>query len=276
VSKAAAKQTTPKKKTPAITAPDGPPLPDPKRMDRLRAKGGTLVSMLIAEQKTGQTNPAIDIRPAPGPATRKKRPAARRKADVPKADASELPAAQLASDKAVRDHWDDPNDTGRVESHLRRGKSYVRQVYGYRRADPVLALHRRSPDQVTARHVQAAERLRDDLEISQGINTGGKGGTRDVGPTEAMIDADTRFRDARASVGDNLWDILARVVLDGWSVKQWTAARPKRDGTGRAVMRSGKAVPAMSEEKASGFLIAALARLDDHYNPRVKRTHLRT
>ena len=181
------------------------------------------------------------------------------------------PDVQMDNETAVRAHWDDPTDTGRTENYLRRGQAYVRQVHGYRRADPILALHRRNPEEVTKLHVQAAERLRDDMEIGAGISTGGKGGGGDVGPTDAMIDAAARFRAACDAVGRSMCTILLPVVLDGWTVKQWTEARPKRDRDGKVVVRNGKPVPSLSEERASGYLLAALARLHDHYNPPVHR-----
>jgi hypothetical protein len=170
---------------------------------------------------------------------------------------------QIATGAVVRDTWDDPADTGRQGT-------YVRIVSGYRRADPVLAMHRRNPGEITRGHVQAAERLRDDYEIAEGVNTGGRGSGGEVGPTEAMLDARRRFERAKAALGDTLASILLPVVLDGWTVKQWTEARPLRDAAGDLVLRNGKPVPSLSEEKAGGFLIAALGRLRDHYTPLVR------
>jgi len=156
-----------------------------------------------------------------------------------------VPAAQVVNGAVERATWDDPDDTGR------RG-SYVRMVHGYRRSDPLITLHRRSPREVTQQHLQAAERLRDDYEISEGVNLG-KGSGGEAGPMDVQIDARTRYRAAVAAVGPSLCAILLPVVLSAWTVKQWAEDR------------------GMSETKASGYLIAALDRLQDHYNPVVRK-----
>lgn len=159
-------------------------------------------------------------------------------------DAVTVPDVQIATGKAVRGEWDDPNDTGR------RGTG-VRMIVGYRRADTILMMHRRSPTEITIRHAQAAERLRDDYEIGEGVNTGGRAGGGEIGPTDAMLDARARFADARRHVGPTLWRVLAPIVLDGWSIKDWAAYHGWAEG------------------KAAGMLIAALGCLYDHYNPAV-------
>ena len=172
--------------------------------------------------------------------------ARRRKGIVAMHDADVLvPAIQVANDAVVRDAWDDPNDTGR------RG-TYVRMVHGYRRSDPLVTLHRRSPREVTPQHLRAAERLRDDYEIGEGVNLG-KGGGGEAGPLDVQLDARTRYRSAVAAVGPSLCAILLPVVLSAWTVKQWAEDR------------------GMSETKAAGYLIAALDRLRDHYDPVVRK-----
>jgi len=157
----------------------------------------------------------------------------------------QVPAAQVANGAVERAAWDDPDDTGR------RG-SYVRMVHGYRRSDPLITLHRRSPREITQQHLQAAERLRDDYEIGEGVNLG-KGSGGETGPLDVQIDARTRYRAAVAAVGPSLCAILLPVVLSAWTVKQWAEDR------------------GMSETKASGYLTAALDRLQDHYNPVVRK-----
>lgn len=161
------------------------------------------------------------------------------------------PAQQIANGHATRAEWDEPKETGRVENYLRGGKSYVRQVQGFRRADPILALHRRSPNEFTRQHVQAAERLRDDHEIGQGVNLGlGSGGG--LGPADAQLDAMARYRAAVQALGPRLWAIVDPVVIH-WQTVAWWAEKFGR-----------------SEHKAAGYLIAALDALHDHYNPPVK------
>jgi len=156
-----------------------------------------------------------------------------------------VPVAQVTNGAVERAAWDDPDDTGR------RG-SYVRMVHGYRRSDPLITLHRRSPREVTQQHLQAAERLRDDYEIGEGINLG-KGSGGESGPLDVQIDARTRYRAAVQAVGPRLCTVLLPVVLSAWTVKQWAEDR------------------GMSETKATGYLIAALDRLQDHYNPVVRK-----
>lgn len=157
-----------------------------------------------------------------------------------------VPAAQLVNDAVMRAEWDDPNDTGR------RG-SYTRMVHGYRRSDPLITLHRRSPREVTDQHLRAAERLRDDYEISEGVNLG-KGSGGESGPLDVQLDARARYRAAVQAVGPRLSTVLLPVVLSSWTVKQWAEDR------------------GMSETKAAGYLIAALDRLQDHFNPVVRKS----
>lgn len=155
------------------------------------------------------------------------------------------PAHQVATGQAVRDGWDDPDDRRTV------GTRTVRQVYGYRRHDPIIAMHRQAPREVTEAHVRAVSRLRDDYEIGEGVSLG-KGTGGDVGPTDAMLDAKARFRDARDAMG-SAWAILGPIAMDGWSVRDWAAYHGYAAG------------------KAAGMLIAALGRLHDHYNPVVSK-----
>ena len=172
--------------------------------------------------------------------------ARRRKGIVAMHDADVLvPAIQLANDAVMRDAWDDPTDTGR------RG-TYVRMVHGYRRSDPLITLHRRSPREITVQHLRAAERLRDDHELGEGVNLGvGAGG--EAGPLDVQLSARSRYRAAVAAVGPSLCAILLPVVLSAWTVKQWSEER------------------GMSETKAAGYLIAALDRLRDYYEPMVRK-----
>ena len=157
-----------------------------------------------------------------------------------------IPAVQFTNGSAVRAEWDDPNDTGR------RG-TYTRMVHGYRRSDPLITLHRRSPREFTDQHLRAAERLRDDYEISEGVSLEkGQGG--EAGPLDVQLDARARYRGAVQAVGPRLCTILLPVVLSSWTVKRWAEERD------------------MSETKAAGYLIASLDRLQDHYNPVVRKS----
>ena len=171
----------------------------------------------------------------------KRKPAARRPAFALDADTAAPPGAQLANAHAERAEWDDPEDTGR------RG-SYARQVHGFRRIDPLITLHRRDPREITEQHIRAAEKLRDDHEMSQGVMRR-SGGGGDMGIVNAQMAAAERYRAAVKAVGPRLWTILRLVVIDGWTVQRWAQ----------------KFV--MSEHKAKGYLVAALDCLHDHYNP---------
>lgn len=186
------------------------------------------------------------------------------------------PAAPVGAGAAVVPHqvtrgyvetgaWDDPTDTGR------RNSTNVRLVHGFRRADPLITLHRRSPHEVTERHLRAAERLRDDHEIGEGVRGVGRGAGGGVGPTDAQLDGLTRYREAVAAVGQSQCAILLPVVLAGWTVKRWVESKgPATDSNSRVLYdRRGQPLPAMTEQKAAGYLIAALDRLHEHYNPPV-------
>lgn len=161
------------------------------------------------------------------------------------------PAQQQANGHAVRAEWDEPNETGRVENYLRGGKSYVRQVQGFRRADPLITLHKRDPKEITEHHLRAAERLRDDWEMGQGVMRRSGAGNGDVGIITAQMAAAQRYRSAVKAVGPRLFSVLELIVLHGWTVAQWA----EKFG--------------LSEHKAKGYLIAALDCLHDHYNPKI-------
>ena len=89
------------------------------------------------------------------------------------------------------------------------------------------------------------------LEASERRHGQGSGG--DATPSDARLDALKRYRQAVQAVGQNLSAVLLPVVLLGWTIK--------RVAEGRGA----------SEEKVSGYLAAALDRLDEHYNPEVAR-----
>lgn len=166
----------------------------------------------------------------------------------PAVDASgAVPDVQIANGAAMRAEWDDPDDTRTV------GSRTVRQVHGFRRADPLVSLHKRSPRDVTEQHLRAAERLRDDWEMSQGARRKSGTGNGDVGIITAQMMAATRYRAAVAAMGASLWSILRLIVLDGWTVRAWA-------------LKFG-----WKEHRAAGYLIAALDALHDHYNPPTTR-----
>ena len=160
-------------------------------------------------------------------------------------------AIHAASGAVIREavaeqaEWDDPDDKNT------RSKT-PRQVIGYRRADPLLILHRRGGE-VTKDHIRAAHRFRDDYEIGHGARPGYERPEAGCGAADAMGAAEMQFRAmdsykaAMLAVGIRLSSILVVVVLEG------------RSPTSYAEERGQSAV------KMVGYLVAALDRLLEHY-----------
>jgi hypothetical protein len=169
--------------------------------------------------------------------------ARKRKAEPMMLDTLAPPRAQIATGHVERAEWDDPDDRRTV------GTRTVRQVHGFRRADPLVTLHKRDPREITEQHLRAAERLRDDFERGQGVVRKSGAGNGDMGIITSQMAAAQRYREAVRAVGPRLWTILRLVAIDGWTVAQWA----EKFG--------------MSQHAAKGYLIAALDCLHDHYNP---------
>lgn len=155
--------------------------------------------------------------------------------------------AQIVTGYATRDQWDDPDDTRTV------GSRTVRQVHGFRRADPLITLHRRSPADFPVAFLRAAERLRDDYEMSEGARVRAGQGNGDMGIINAQMAAAARYRNAVQAVGPEPWAVLRLVVLDGWALLRWAQRFH------------------VAEKTARRRLIAALDLLHLHYNPPVRR-----
>jgi hypothetical protein len=156
------------------------------------------------------------------------------------------PAAQLLNRHIARAEWDDPADTGRTGS-------YARVVYGFRRHDVLITLHRRSPLEFTRQHLQSVERLRDDHEIGEGVQGIGRGSGGQVGPTDARLDAVARYRAAVQAVGWEPWAVLRLVAIDNQTL-------------GVVSVRLG-----LQRRPCRRRLIDALDRLTLHYNPVVRK-----
>lgn len=143
--------------------------------------------------------------------------------------------------------WPDPEDT----NPLRRE---ARQVKGLTTYSVIRALHKRTPGDITAAMVAAADRLACDVEEA---GTGfplvaayGEGGAR-AGvwggkPADRAIDAVGRVRAAERALA-GVGDVIAWVVVGNRPVKVWAADR------------------GCSETVAKGFLMAALSLLAAHY-----------
>jgi hypothetical protein len=156
---------------------------------------------------------------------------------------------ELRAPLAVAATWCDPDDVNVASNGW--------QIRGVRRADPLLNLHQRSPDEVTKRHIRCAERFRDDYEISEGAHTGvnlarvqGSRGDRS-GPTERQMIALSVVRAVAAACGPTLMRTICAVVLGGATVADIAAWR------------------GLSGQVAKGYVIGALDKLADFYEPPV-------
>lgn len=169
------------------------------------------------------------------------------------ADGAAIPEAQLSNAHATHAQWDDPADTRTV------GSRTVRQVYGFRRVDPLITLHRRSPADFPVAFLRAAERLRDDYEMSEGARVRSGQGNGDMGIINAQMAAAARYRNAVQAVGPEPWAILRLVVLDGWTIARFAEKFFPED------------VRSVGEKWTRRRLIDALDKLHLHYNPPITR-----
>lgn len=160
--------------------------------------------------------------------------------------------AVLRPARVEQGEWTDPDDTQALERGP-DGRRRARKVKGFRVIDPIRNLHAHNPGEITERHVRAADRLRDDHEIGEGIRNGRSAahvsGGSGAGPTDAMLDAAQRYRGAVQAVPPSLWGCLAPLVFHGWTVARLAEAR----GT--------------SAVRLTGYVQAALDALCDHYWP---------
>lgn len=132
------------------------------------------------------------------------------------------PDWQAATGYIEQSQWDDPDHVHKT------GARTVRQVHGYRVADPLAKLHAHAPRDITRRHLDAARCLRDDDDLA--VSAGAvdsitrlitpRAPSIGAGPAVARLDALRRRRDAQAACG-RPWDVVAAVVLAGWSVARW-------------------------------------------------------
>lgn len=121
-----------------------------------------------------------------------------------------------------------------------------RTVRGARRYDGIPGMVRNGS--LSKDHQAAADRLRDDFSISQGVRganeTGVRAGFAATGASDAQLDAIGRVRDTQRAVGERLWPALTWVVLGNGSLRalaksrgmgQATAAKWLRDALDRLV-----------------------------------------
>ena len=139
-----------------------------------------------------------------------------------------------------------------AESDRKRG--------GFRMRSPLLTMHRANSGTVTALHLRAACRFRDDYEFGvEGASGGNRSGERidggkQGGASDLRLDAVARYRMACDAMGAALRSVVQAVVIGSWSVS--------------AVAR----VCHLSKDQATGYLVAGLDMLSEHYWPgRVER-----
>jgi hypothetical protein len=165
-------------------------------------------------------------------------------------------AVRLREPTAVSAEWRDPQDSGR--------SIFPKHVYGFRAADPLLTLHKRFPKDYTKKHVDAAERLRNDYEIGhEGARPGYERLMREVGSTltiagdytsvHSQAGALRRYQSAMKALGKDLADVIRFVVLG-------IGAEPGCNNLSAWAKRRG-----IGDDKAGGYLMAALDRLAEHY-----------
>lgn len=126
---------------------------------------------------------------------------------------------------------------------------------GYRRADPLMRMHKADPHMVTRLHLAAARKFSEDYEVGEcGASMSGGvkefvdgGGVVDV--SEHQMAAIGRYRDACDALGATLRTSVQLAALHGWSVSRIAP------------------LMGMTQERASGWLLGGLDRLADHYFP---------
>jgi hypothetical protein len=126
---------------------------------------------------------------------------------------------------------------------------------GYRRANPLVRMHRADPKMVTRTHLAAARKFSEDYEkgelgasMAGGMSTHLDGGDA-PGPLDHQFAAMKRYREACDAMGPTLRSAVQLAVLHKWPVSRIAPAM------------------GMSDERASGWLLGGLDRLADHYWP---------
>jgi hypothetical protein len=149
--------------------------------------------------------------------------------------------------------WRDPADTSPNRRNPKR-------IDGYRAADALITLKKRG-GQITQLHLRAASKLRSSHELGElGARPGYERpeiGCVHFGPTDGpqtiRLDALRSYREAREAVPRSQWPILEHVVIKNGSVSSYGVEHRMR------------------KDLATGYLIAALDCLVDHYGLRNKQ-----
>ena len=130
------------------------------------------------------------------------------------------------------------------------------KVGGYRRVDCMLAMFRNGKGRtVTADHLRAKEKFRDDYQLGIArANMPKSGTTRVDGSSDkeeefGWLQAAQRYRRAMAAIGPSLQGVVFVMAVGGWDVPQLAQQIN------------------MAENVATGLVVAAFDSLADHYWP---------
>jgi hypothetical protein len=142
--------------------------------------------------------------------------------------------------------WLDPND----KDPLRRNPLMVE---GIRRYDPLLALHRQTPERWTSAMVIAGERYRRDYEVGVlGASSAGGRGAVDLPCPHvkawAKAAALTRHKAAREALGPTLHAYVSDLLVSRLSLR---------------AIESNRGLP---RDRTAAMVEAAMLRLVDHYD----------
>ena len=234
------------------TADPGPPEGHADRLARIRSKAPVMLEEALAAIRNSKAETAANT--------------IHRIAELLEDDRGERPVPSIRT-RTIEDHagrtlreptveradWRDPTDTSPNRREARR-------IEGYRAADALKSLQRRG-GQITDLHIQAARLLRTNYEL--GVLGARPGYERPVvsdryfgpsdGPLPSRIKALSDYRDAHNAVPRSQWAILEHVVLNNRSVSAYARDRRSR------------------KEQATGYLLAALDCLVDHYDLKKKQ-----
>jgi len=172
--------------------------------------------------------PRKQPKPAPAPATRT------------------VAAVVLDHPGVMKAVWADPDDM----DPLRRE---ARLIQGERRYDPLLMLHRQTPDRWTVAMVVAGERYRRDYEVGVlGASSAGGRGAVDLPCPHvkawSKAAALGKHNDARASLGPTLHAYVSDLLVSRLSLR---------------AIESNRGLP---RDRTAAMVEAAMLRLVDHYD----------
>ena len=158
----------------------------------------------------------------------------------------------LREETVFRSEWDDPADTSaRTKKGARFG---ARAIRGFRRVWTIDVLHRGSPNEITAAHVAAAERLVTDHQRREGAVVMRSGsGASELGAIDVRVQAGIHYEAAMAALTEQGRFVVLRVAILNWTIVK-LAEKLK-----------------INRDRAHGRVQAALDDLREHYDAGKKR-----